>query len=249
MYLLLILAFSLTAAFSLAVANVQADDFTVYTEPLPPVHFEVDGKIVGIATEIVEEIFRQAGHQAKIEIYPWKRSYFMVQKNKNQFIFTINRTPKRETLFKWIGPILTKRTYLYKLRGRDDIQITSLEEAKKWITAVILGHSLTNTFEELGFQEDVNMIKTTNKSIQTKLFLNKRCDLITGNEYTIYRAMKSAGLSMNDIEPALFISSSGYYLGAHPDTNAELVDQLQNAAEKIYQSAFAEKIISKYMSQ
>ena len=226
-----------------------ADEWTVYTEPLPPVHYEENGKIVGIATEIVEELFRRSGHHAHIEMYPWKRSYYMVQKDKNSFIFTLNRTPKRESLFEWIGPILTKRTYLYKMRGRSDIKLTKLEDAKKWITGVILGHSLTTQLEDLGFKENVNIIKTTNKSIQTKLFLNKRCDLITGNEYTIYRAMKSAGLTMNDIEPALFISSSGYYLGAHPETDPELLEDLQETIENMNETNFAEKIITKYMSQ
>lgn len=229
-------------------AHGSARKFTVYTEPLPPVHFEENGIITGIATEIVEKIFRQAGYHPQIEMYPWKRAYYLVQKQKNQFIYTLNRTPSRETLFRWIGPILTKRTYLYKLKGRDDIKLSSLEDAKKYVTAVILGHSLTTELEELGFKEDDNIIKTPNKSIQTNVFLNNRCDLITGNEYTIYRALRSADLSMSDVEPALFISASSYFLGAHPDTDPDIVEQLQKTSEDLKQSNFAEKIIAKYMN-
>lgn len=226
-----------------------AQHFNVYTESLPPVHYEEDGRIVGIATEIVEELFRQAGYQPRIKMYPWKRSYSLVQNQKNQFIYTLNRTSNRESLFKWIGPILTKRTYLYKFRGRDDIQLSTLEDAKKYVTAVILGHSLTTEMEEMGFEERKNIVKTPNKSIQTKVFLNKRSDLITGNEYTIYRALKSVNLKMSDIEPALFISESGYYLGAHPSTDPDIVKRLQNASDVLMSSNFSEKIIKKYMSR
>ena len=235
--------------FLLPPSSAIAQSLIVYTEHLPPVHYEEDGQIVGIATEIVEEIFRLAGYQAQIKMYPWKRSYSLVQNQKNQFIYTLNRTSNREALFKWIGPILTKRTYLYKFRGREDIQLSTLEDAKKYVTAVILGHSLTTKMEEIGFEENINIVKTPNKSIQTKVFLNKRCDLITGNEYTIYRALKSVNLTMSDIEPALFISESGYYLGAHPETDPDIVTRLQNASDVIKLSNFSEKIIEKYMSR
>ena len=235
--------------FLLPPSSAIAQSLIVYTEHLPPVHYEEDGQIVGIATEIVEEIFRLAGYQAQIKMYPWKRSYSLVQNQKNQFIYTLNRTSNRESLFKWIGPILTKRTYLYKFRGREDIQLSTLEDAKKYVTAVILGHSLTTEMEEMGFEEKIHIVKTPNKSIQTKVFLNKRSDLITGNEYTIYRALKSVNLKMSDIEPALFISESGYYLGAHPETDPDIVKRLQNASDVLKSSNFSEKIIEKYMSR
>lgn len=246
-----LLLFLLSAALSVTIVpgTVISQEFTVYTEPLAPVHFEENGQAVGIATEIVEELFRIAGYQPQIKMYPWKRSYYLVQKEKNQFIYTLNRTPKRETLFRWIGPILNKRTYLYKRRGRDDIKLTSIEDAQNFITAVILGHSLTTELEELGFEEGKHIIKAPNKSIQTKVFVNGRSDLITGNEYTIYRALKSVNLSMDDVEPALFISESGYYLGAHPDTDTRIVDTLQKASETLRESHFADKVIKKYMSQ
>jgi len=235
--------------FIFPLSSVIAQSLNVYTEHLPPVHYEEDGQIMGIATEIVEEIFRLAGYQAQIKMYPWKRSYSLVQNQKNQFIYTINRTSNRESLFKWIGPILAKRTYLYKFRGREDIQLSTLEDAKKYVTAVILGHSLTTEMEEMGFEEKIHIVKTPNKSIQTKVFLNKRSDLITGNEYTIYRALKSVNLKMSDIEPALFISESGYYLGAHPETDPDIFKRLQNASDVLKSSNFSEKIIEKYMSR
>ena len=244
---------SITLAFflSLPLTPVPSygDSFVVFTEPLAPVHYEENGTIVGIATEIVEEIFKLAGHHPEIRMYPWKRAYHLVQKEKNQFIYTLNRTEKREQLFKWIGPILPKRTYLYKMRDRDDIDLTRLEDAKAYMTAVILGHSLTTELEEKGFEEGKNIVKVPNKTIQTKLFINKRSDLITGNEYTIYRALQSVKLSMKDVKPALFISESSYYLGAHPDTDPSLISRLQRASETLNEAGFATPIIDKYMNR
>ncbi|THB76608.1 MAG: hypothetical protein D6B25_09350 [Desulfobulbaceae bacterium] len=224
-----------------------ADTFTVYTEPLAPLHYEQDKEITGIATDIVREIFRVAGHQAQIKIFPWKRAYKRVQQKPSTFIFTLNRTEKREQLFKWIGPILHKRTYLYAFKDRDDIQLESLDDAKKYMTAVILGHSLTTALEDGGFEEGVNIVKIANKSIQVKVFAKKRCDLITGNEYTILPALHSVGLSIEDVKPVLHISSGDYYIGAHPDTHQQIIHQLQQAADTVTGSGFVERTVNSYM--
>lgn len=227
--------------------NCHADNIRIFTEPLAPVHFEEKGEVRGIATEIVQAIFREAGLEQVIEIYPWKRAYQMALINDESFIYTINRTEKREKLFKWIGPILAKKTYLYKLKNRKDIEITSYEDAKKYTTAVILGHSLTTRLKDKGFREGRELISTPNKGIQIKVFLRGRSDLITGNQYTIYQSLKAEGYSMADVEPALFVSSKGYYLGANINTDEEKIERLRRANKKIQASGFVEKVIKKYM--
>ncbi len=219
----------------------------VYTEPLAPVHFEDNGKIKGIATEVVREIFKEAELEANFEIYPWKRAYQKTLSTNGSFIFTINRTNKREPLFKWIGPILSKKTYLYKMKDRKDIDINSYNDAKKYTTAVILGHSLTINLLDRGFREGSELITTPNKKVQIKVFLKGRSDLVTGNQYTIYQSLKAEGYSMKDVEPVLFISDRGYYLGANLNTDDEIVARLQEANEKVQRSGIVEEIIAKYI--
>lgn len=224
-----------------------AETYQVLTEPLAPVHYEEDGKVVGIATEIVEAIFAEAGVRPVISVYPWKRSYHKALQEKDTFIYTINRTEKRESLFKWIGPILSKETYLYKLKSRKDIQVRSIEDVRQYTTAVILGHSLTTKLEERGFIEGKELVTTPNKKVQIKVFLKGRSDLVTGNQYTIYTSLKSQGYSLKDVEPVLLISSKGYYLGANKETGDALVERLRLANEKIQASGLVAQVVEKYM--
>lgn len=226
---------------------VVAEQYTVLTEQLAPVHFEENGEVKGIATEIVKAIFKEADLQLKIEVYPWKRAYSIALKEKDTFIYTINRTEKREDLFKWIGPILSKETNLYKLKSRTDIQINSIDDVKKYTTAVILGHSLTSKLLRHGFTEGKELITTTDKKQQVKLFLKGNADLITGNQYTIYNSLKAAGCSMNEVEPVFLITRQGYYLGANKNTEAILIKQLEEANEKIQSSALISELIRKYI--
>ncbi len=219
----------------------------MFTEPLAPVHFEKNGEVHGIATEVVRAIFKEAGIKPEIEVYPWNRAYQNTLTNDNSLIYTINRTQKREPLFKWIGPILAKKTYLYKLKSRTDIKVESYDDAQKYTTAVILGHSLTTRLIAKGFQEGKELIVTPGKNVQIKVFLKGRSDLITGNQYTIHQSLKSEGYSMEKVEPALFISSKGYYLGANINTDDEIVERLRRANSKVQASGLVEKIVDKYM--
>lgn len=225
-----------------------AQKAVVYTEPLAPVHFEQYGKVRGIATEIVQAIFSEAGIEPQFEIYPWKRTYQRVLNNNGSFVYTINRTEKREKLFKWIGPILSKDVYLYRLKSRKDIAIADLEDAKRYTTAVILGHSLTTRLVDKGFREGKELIVTPNKEVQIKVFLKGRSDLVTGNQYTIYESLRVEGYSLDDVEPAVFISSKGYYLGANTGVSDELVARLQEANRRVQESGIVAEIIKKYIN-
>ncbi|WP_456473230.1 substrate-binding periplasmic protein [Desulfolithobacter sp.] len=216
----------------------RGETYTVYTEDLPPVHYLENNRVTGIATEIVREIFRRAGMDPRIEIYPWKRAYHMVLKNPGTFIYTINRTPRREKLFKWIGPILSKRTMLYKFRDRRDIVINSVDDLKQYTTAVILGYALTQKLQALGFEDGHELIITKNKKAQMRVFLRGRADLITGNEYTIFNALKAEGISPDVLEPVLLMSEKGYYLAANIDTDDVVVQRLREANDKLQQDDF-----------
>ncbi len=239
---------AIVIAVALVIASMShAGRVTVFTEPLAPVHFEEDNEIKGVATEVVRIIFEEAGMEPRIEIYPWKRAYQKVLNTPGSFIYTINRTEKREPLFKWIGPILPKDVYLYKLKSRDDITLHAIEDAKKYTTAVILGHSLTIMFQDRGFREGRELITSPNKEVQMNLFLKGRCDLVTGNEYTMYESLKKEGYSLDHVEPALFIPSSGYFIGANIHVSDEIIQELQEANARVQQSGVVEEIIDKYI--
>ncbi len=231
----------------LPTAALPARNYLVLTENLPPVHYEQDGKVIGIATEVVEEIFRRAGLHPDIKAYPWKRAYQIALRTPDSFIFTINRTPERERLFKWIGPILQKRTCLFKLRSRRDIRVRSLADVRKYTTAVILGYALTDRLLDEGFAAHRELIITRDKKSQLRVFLSGHADLITGNEYTLAWALREAGYSMDAVEPVLVMTEKGYYLAANPSVDDRIIKRLQGASDAVWRSSLIPGIIKKYM--
>ncbi len=229
--------------------SILADEpvYTAYTEELEPVNYTSHGKIVGIGTEIVQAVCAEAGITAKFVSFPWKRTYYYALHHENSLVFTINRTPEREQLFEWIGPILSKRTYLYRLKSRSDIKVTKPEDLQKYITAVILGYALTEKLQNMGLQPEKQLIIKTSKKEQIHVFLSQRADLITGNEFTLPKALQGTGLTINDLVPVLLMNEKGYYLAANRSIDPQILHRLRAANDKIQKSGLVHTVIEKYM--
>ncbi len=221
--------------------------YQVFTEELPPVHYTLHGQRVGIATDIVRAIFAEAGLRCAISSYPWKRTYAKVLHTPASFVYTINRTPQRERLFHWIGPILPKRTYLYRLSSRDDIEVRGMDDLKRYRTAVILGYALTSRLTAAGLRPGRELVVCPDKDNQMRVFLSGRADLVTGNEYTIGRALKTSGRQRDAVTPALLMNEQGYYLGANLQTPATVIDSLRRANDRVQASGLVDKIVQRYM--
>ena len=235
--------------FFLGIESVSAAsrDPVVFTEELAPVHYTENGAIVGIATDIVRSIFKQVGLRPSILSYPWKRTYLNVLHTPGSFVYTINRTQDREKLFQWIGPILHKRTYLYRFASRNDIKVAAPDDLKNYTTVVILGYALTKKLKDMGLSPTRELIVTRNKQEQMRVFLKGRADLITGNEFTMARALAETGHCMDEVVPVLLMNEKGYYLAANKDTDPELVERLRLANAKIQQMGVVQQSIAHYM--
>lgn len=242
-----ILLFLLLSSFISGFAHAEPNGAIVFTEELAPVHYTENGKNTGIATDIVRAIFQEAGLQTDIRSYPWKRAYMNVLRTRGSFVYTINRTPKRENFFQWIGPILNKRTYLYRFASRDDIRVTSTADLKKYTTAAILGYALTQQLKDLGLSPSRELVITRNKKEQMHVFLKGRADLVTGNEFTMARALRDSGYSMDDVVPVLLMNEKGYYIAANRQTDPQLVERLRLANIKVQQSGLVQRTVARYM--
>jgi len=58
----------------------------------------------------------------------------MVTQNPDTMLFSVVRTEEREPLFHWIGVVCDVRSYLYKLKSRDDITAEKLSDLKKFLS-------------------------------------------------------------------------------------------------------------------
>lgn len=105
----------------------------LYTEVSPPFNYgtgmAASRKVEGSSVDIVNEIQARTGYVNKINLSTWVDAYALLQYLPNSAVFTTARTPERENLFQWVGPISTDKTYFYTLSS-SGITIQTLEQAK-----------------------------------------------------------------------------------------------------------------------
>ncbi|WP_263263341.1 transporter substrate-binding domain-containing protein [Pseudomonas sp. RIT-PI-S] len=159
---------SVAAALLALAAPAQAGPLRVLTEELPPFNMTDGGEVTGMSTEVVRAVLAEAGLSARIEVMPWARAYDLALHQDNVLIYSIARTPERETRFNWVGIIAPTRWSLYSRASRG-LQVDSLEAARAYQIGTVnedageqylkqkgfsLGHGLQSSIRyELGYQK------------------------------------------------------------------------------------------------
>ena len=115
----------------------------IVTEELPPYNMTQGGRVTGMSTEVVEAVLKEVGMTASIQPMPWARAYELALNESNVLIYSIVRTPERESLFQWIGAIAPTKWYIYSLADRP-VKLNSLADAH--------GHQIATVNQDVGEQ-------------------------------------------------------------------------------------------------
>lgn len=233
-----------------AAGHSIAEEITVVTEQWPPYNYEENGEIKGISTEIVRATLEKAGIKGKIYIYAWARAYKMVSEQKNVLIYTILRNEKREKLFKWIGPIVPlSNICLFKVEGRNDIIINSLEDAKQYRIGVAKNSSTHQLLLDKGFVKGKNLFPVTKQKQNIAKLFKGRIDLITDREMALADQMKKLKISFASVKRVFILSTwdDGFYMAFSPETANEIVEKMNKAFEQVKAEGILETVMEKYL--
>ena len=109
----------------------------IIAEVYPPYNFvDKNNNVTGQSTEIVQAILDKTGTQANIEVMPLSQGLALAEKGPKVVVYSLNRTPQREDLFKWVGPIGNYEQAFYAKKGSAVAAMVTvfyrqLEDAKK----------------------------------------------------------------------------------------------------------------------
>jgi len=226
-------------------------ELTLVTENLPP--FQIrnnENEISGFSTEIIKAALNKTPYSYHIEMHPWTRAYHIAQKKQNTCIFSIAYTPERERLFQWVAPIATTNTYFIGLKSNKKIHLTSLEDAKNYITAVIKDDMSHQRLIKQGFIEFKNYyVINDSDSILKLLYTRKNIDLILIDDLTIADRAKRYHLDPNLFKPYLKLNDkpSNFYLACSNPTSTDVINTLKAAIEKLKKSSEYKNIMTKWL--
>ncbi|WP_319584360.1 transporter substrate-binding domain-containing protein [uncultured Pseudodesulfovibrio sp.] len=212
----------------------------------PPLVYADQGKLWGVAPEMVLEIQKIVGDDSPLKDTPWLRGYEQTQKQTNQGLFAIVRIPEREKLFKWVGPIFGEGDYFFKHRGVP-LQIKSLDEARKVGRIAVRKDGYTH--QALAAKGFTNLdVGPTYQSSYMKL-VEDRVDLVLMGERTYYYMVKKAGLDPAEFERTdCKFGNSAAWLAFSLDVPDETIQKWQNALDTLKKNGRYQEIMKRNFS-
>lgn len=222
--------------------SISAQTLTVYTEDLPPYQIKKrSGEITGFSAELIRALFQRANLKANIRMVPWARAYNSALKQKDTLIISMVRTPEREGLFHWIGQVDKLEYYFYRLSNRDDIELTSFEQAKNYRIGVGANSFEYEKLTYLGFPYVVSV--PTYNQLMAMLKAN-RYDLFFSADRTFKGMLENSNSAPESFETAFLISSINQqmYIAMNKSSDPKLVKRLTIAYQQLNESGEVERL-------
>ena len=239
--------YALMIALLLSTSHAK-ENILIVTEEWAPYNYMKNEEITGVSTEIVKSIFNQLDRKYKIRLFPSMRSMNLLNTRPYTMLFSFFRTPQREPLYKWVGPLIDGSIYFYKIKG-SNIHIKTFDDLKDSNLSICTRQAglVPQLLIEKGF---TNLDNTAVNGVQIyKKLLVGRCDLaISESDLGARYILKSLGLKLEDVfEKIPFVFYSGeLYLAGSKDIPDEEIEKMQRAFEKIKANGTYDEIIQKY---
>lgn len=204
--------------------------FQLMTEEYPPVTFLRDDEPAGFVTEMVREIAADLDLRDPIRLTPWKNAYNVALVHPRVVLFSTERTPEREALFRWVGPVGRNRALLYA-RADADVSIESLAEAK----AARAIATTTNWFTEQHLKREgfTNLLSAPDPRVNVKQLMTGEADLAVFTDLTVEDIVTRAGYALEELVPVYAVSETYFYIAMSRDTPDETVAAWQAALDRM----------------
>lgn len=226
------------------------DDLVFITEDYPPFNFERDGRRLGIAVDVLEEMLAQAGAKktrADIRVWPWARGYETALKEKNTILFSTTRTEAREHLFKWVGPIMPSRIVLVAKKERS-IHINSADDLRNapYRIGVVREDIGGQLLAKLGVNKDRTVQANSGVSV-AKMLQADRVDMWAYGAPVIMWNLKELGYPADAYQEVFTLTESQhYYYAINKNTDDRLSEKLQSALEHVKAKGRFNAIVARY---
>jgi polar amino acid transport system substrate-binding protein len=221
----------------------QAAALHLVTEDYPPYNM-VDAKtraITGISTDKVAEIMRRAGESYSLAAYPWSRAFHMGQSDADTCVFSTARTPQREKLFRWVGPLVSRYTWVIFGRADDSRRPQSLEELRPFVIGAYRKGAAAEFLAAKGFNTDLANYDSDNP----RKLLYGRFDFWAAGKSHGQAILQNQGLSAQ-VLPLFEFHRGEMYLACQRSMDEERVERYNRILREMEKDGTAAAIERKY---
>jgi polar amino acid transport system substrate-binding protein len=200
------------------------------TEEYPPYNYlDEHGRIIGSSTELLRTALNAADLEADFRLLPWARAYTEAQLRERHCVYSTTRTPEREALFTWIGP-LTSSTWTAFALENTDIAADSLAD----LSELRVGSFREDAVGRYVASQGIPIVVTSAERENVNRLQAGLIDVwVTGAQAAEYLAAE-ADLSLR---PLFTFNDVDLYLACHPSVPDQFVSRLQAAIDRIHAEA------------
>ncbi|KOO13454.1 amino acid ABC transporter substrate-binding protein [Vibrio xuii] len=251
MRLVIYIVFSLFVMVS-PVRSAQINELTYLTEQYPPYNFEQDGSLQGIAVDLLQAVGKQSQSPItlpQIQLQPWPRAYRTTLIKPNTVLFSTTRTPLREHIFQWAGPISPTRIVVLAKRSRD-IKINHAMALAQYRIGVIRDDVGEQLLLELGVPRD-SMVESSVPDTLADQLTKERIDLWAYEENVAKWWIKKAGYDAEEYEVVYVLREGELYFAFNLEVDRTLILHFQNALNELKHvpesgTSLYQQILNKY---
>lgn len=215
-------------------------DRTVYqlsTEELAPFSMGSGETVNGLSTDVLRNAFARAGLQMETRLFPWLRAYQSALDKADGCVYSTVRTPERESLFKWVGPIVQDDWVIF-VPEDSPVEIASVADLKRYKTASTPGDSLAMFLQDNGVAVDFT---PTNGQLQ--MLMSGRIDF-WGT--TRARGAYFAARNRVKLKAVLTLREADMFLACNRRVPDTVIDGLNKALKDMEADGTMERLTAPY---
>lgn len=222
---------------------------------MPPFQYIVADQWTGFVWDLWQEMLAESAIEAMPPYeLPWARALVMAERQSNGVLFTAVRTPEREPLFQWVGPIIPANEQglqLWRLNQRDDLTLESFEHLNGRSLAVLRG-SVPFVFRNVALPDLQQVVVSTNEQ-RLLMLAAQRVDYVSMDTMSLLHLLQrmqraqQLDLGFTDLVSAWSLPVRfELYFALNNDVPVELVAQLQSNLDRLKQSGDWQRLWQAY---
>jgi polar amino acid transport system substrate-binding protein len=191
----------------MACASTNTTALELVTLQYPPYEYLEAGEVKGVAVEIVRKVFERMKRPITITVYPWDQSLDMIKKGEADAIFTIFKTPERETFLDYSHEVFMTQVVSFFVTSDSNILFEGdLHKLSMYTFGVVRTVSYGSTFDDAvksGVIRNIEISETGEENM--KKLLQGRFDILVSNRYGALDIVKKMNKrnQVKELTPAL----------------------------------------------
>jgi polar amino acid transport system substrate-binding protein len=210
---------------------------TLYTEDLPPYNMVENDQVTGMSSDIITAALNRVPFRFTLRLVAWQRAFHEAQTERGVCVYSTVRTPEREELFQWVGPIGRDSLAVF-VTPDSPIQAHALSDLKNYRTVISPGDYAEPQLRAGGFR----IVPAPNEK-QLDMLTAGRVDFWVTNRSEAQFASKRTGTPLKEL---FAYDDFELYLACNRTVPAELIEKMNDAVKQVFDSGEAARIVAKY---